>query len=231
MKNLFLSAALALLSLLMYAPGAAAQGAWVLGGSINFTTQENGVSLAETVVLPQTGGPAIIYDQTRSRSFTFAPYIGGEWRGGRWMMALRFLYGSSKFTAEDALVFTTPFRFDIGRNGRQLGTGIFMRYAFNPGNDFRVFLQPAVSYRRERYEDIQNGDITREEEIRSVELALGFGALYAFSPRMRATLNIGGLSYLAGNWEIENSTVGRDFSVFNFDLNLASIRIGIETRF
>ncbi|GEM_PF-1045341 len=207
---------------------------FVLGGSINFISQKNTYPLS---ILDINFGVGSIFsnglNDSKNTIFRFNPYVGRE-LNPHWIIGLQLSYASQHYRADDVLIFSQPQEpnqtADFSRKSQQIGIGSFARYTINPLQRFNFFLQPSVNYNFFRDKTAYDGEVTQKEKANFIEVGVGVGILYQVNDLLRITLRSGGLGYLNGNWEIEDTEVSRDFSSFSGNLNLSNLSFGVELR-
>ncbi|MFT5166169.1 MAG: opacity protein-like surface antigen [Saprospiraceae bacterium] len=202
----------------------------VIGGSLNFLTQNNTYPFSSLTINSGIGG---IYsnstNQTKNFTFSISPYIGKE-LNQNWLLGIELDYRIGNYKAEDTFVFGQLNTVDFERKSNQIGIGIIIRYILNPEDQFNFYLQPYVEYNILNEEESQDSNVTQEEKANYIELGIGGGILYNINDTWRATIRIGGLNYVNGSWEIVDTDTGNDFSSFGTNLNFSSIRFGIEMK-
>ncbi len=202
----------------------------VLGGSINFLIQNNTYPLSSFSINTRVGG---IYsnntDDTKYLTFAFSPYVGKE-INDHLLLGLQFDYRNEKYDGQYTDVFGSPNTVNVVRQSNKYGIGLFSRHTLNPNQQFNFYLQPYFEYNLLNEKQTQDSKLRQEEKASFIELGVGMGVLYNINNRMRATVRIGGLNYVSGNWEIVNTDKGKDFSAFGMNLNLASIYFGFEMK-
>ena len=198
----------------------------ILGGSINFLTQNNTYPISSLSINSGIGG---IYsnstDDTRNTTFAITPYFGKE-INPKLFVGLQLDYRIGRYKAEFGQINSINFE----RNSNQVGIEIFTRHILNPNNKFGFFLQPFMVYNLLSGEETQDSKVTREEIANYFEVGAGLGMLYNFNSKIRATLRAGGLNYINGKWKIKDTDQTKNFSSFGTNLNLSTIYFGIELR-
>ena len=213
-----------------YAQEEIALNKFILGGSINFSIQNNTYPLSSLSINSGFGG---IYsnniNDTKNSTFAFSPYVGKE-INAHLLVGLQFDYRKRKYEEENSFGFGQPNTVDFVRQSNQFGIGLFSRYTLNPNHLFNFYLQPYFEYNILNEKRSQDANITQEEKASFIELGVGMGVLYNINNRMRTTLRIGGLNYVSGKWEIVNTVTEKDFSSFGMNINLATIFFGFEMK-
>ncbi|MEZ4911091.1 MAG: hypothetical protein R2774_09530 [Saprospiraceae bacterium] len=230
MKNLILIALAISILQVVNAQEAEIGNKVILGGSINFLTQNNTYPLSGTFIITGLRG---IYsnntNNTRNTTFTISPYIGKEINPNL-IVGLQFDYGIDRYKAEDVYIFGQPDSVDIKNNSNQIGFGIFTRHILNPDGKFNFYIQPYLEYNLLSEEDIQDANVIQERKANYLEVGVGLGMLYNINSKIRATLKTGGINYVNGSWEIKNTDTSKKFSSFGTNLNLSTIYFGLEIR-
>jgi hypothetical protein len=202
----------------------------ILGGSLNFITQNNAYPISLLLSNQVIDG---LYFSNASNAkntvFSIAPYFGKE-ISPRLMAGVQLNYRVGKYTAERTLIFNQPLLVDYENNSTQFGVGIFTRHILNPRNQFNLFIQPYAAYNLLTEKSLQDGKLSQEDRANYVELGAGAGALYNINDKIRVTVRTGGLNYINGKWEVKNTNIGENFSSFGANLNLSSISFGFELR-
>ncbi|MBK8347036.1 MAG: hypothetical protein IPL08_05210 [Saprospiraceae bacterium] len=198
----------------------------ILGGSINFLTQNNTYPISSLSINSGIGG---IYsnstDDTRNTTFAITPYFGKE-INPKLFVGLQLDYRIGRYKAEFGQINSINFE----RNSNQIGIGLFTRHILYPNNKFSFFIQPYLEYNLLNEEEIQNSNVTQEEKANYFEVGAGLGILYNINSKIRATLRTGGLNYVNGKWEIKDTDKEKYFSSFGTNLNLSTIFFGFEIR-
>ena len=202
----------------------------ILGGSINFLTQNNTYPLPSLSINSGIGG---IYsnstNDTKNTALAITPYLGKE-INPKLFVGLQLDYRIGRYKAEDTFVFGQTNLIDLERNSNQIGIGLFTRHILNPKNQFSFFIQPYFEYNLLNQDQIQDSNVTQEEIANYFEISAGLGILYNINSKMRATLRTGGLNYVNGKWEIKGTDTEKDFSSFGTNFNLSTIFFGFEIR-
>ena len=205
---------------------------FVIGGSLNFIAQNNTYPSSLLGVSGTGGGIVVIgdsEDESRSTSFSFSPYAGKE-LNAHWMAGVSLRWRTWKYEFEEVLIFPMPTTRPVERNTNSIGFGLLARYTINPDRALNFFLQPQVSYVILNEKIERDGEIDEEEKANYFSLGANLGALYNINERWRVFAQLGGLSYINGSWEIEDSERGQDFNRFLTNFNLANIFFGLELR-
>jgi len=201
---------------------------FVLGGSVNFLTQNNSFPFSTLLVIPASG---VIFsnstNDTKNTTFSISPYFGKE-LNSRMLFGLQFDYRIEKYSADDISVLGQPNPVDFERNSSQFGIGVFTRHLINPDQQFNFYLQPSIKYNLLKQEESQDSNITQEEKANYIQLSVGAGVLYNINERLSATLRAGGLNYVNGKWEIVDTDTEKNFSSFGTNINLSTIQFGFE---
>jgi len=204
---------------------------YLLGGSINFFTQKNTYPLTGIGIISGIGG---IYsnrtNDTKNLSFSFSPYFG-KIISEKWLAGLLVDFRIGKYEAANTIVFPQGNLVDFERNSKQIGFGIFGRYILNPSNMLKLYLQPSIQYYLLNEKEKQNTIETEEEKANYIEIGSQVGVLYMINGFFNATMRIGGLNYINGNWKIVGKDTENDFSSFNSNFNVANIYFGLEYKF
>jgi hypothetical protein len=202
----------------------------ILGGSINFLTQNNTYPLSSLAINSGIGGlHSNIANDTKNMTFAITPYFGKE-INPKLFVGLQLDYRVGRYKAEDIFVFGQPDSVDFKRNSNQIGIGLFTRHILNPNSKFSFFIQPYLEYNLLNEEEVQDSNVTQEIKANYFEVGAGLGIMYNINSKMRATLRIGGLNYVNGKWEIKETNTKNDFSSLGTNLNLSTIFFGFEIR-
>lgn len=202
----------------------------ILGGSINFLTQNNAYPLSSLSINSGIGG---IYsnstNNTKNTTFAITPYFSKE-INPKLFIGLQLDYRIGLYKAEDTFVFGQPNPINLERNSNQIGIGLFTRHILNPKNQFSFFIQPYLEYNLLNEDELQDTNVTQEEKANYFEAGMGLGMLYNINSQIKATLRTGGLNYIIGKWEIKDTDIEKKFSSFGTNLNLSAIFFGFEIR-
>jgi len=207
---------------------------FVLGGSISFYSQKNTYPLSISNLTFGVGGSfSNSTDDSKNTIFRFNPYLGRE-LNPHWIIGLQLSYAGQHYRAEDVMNFVQPQEpiqlVDFSRKSNQIGIGTFARYTINPQQRFNFFLQPSVNYNFFGVDIAYNGEVTQEEKASFIQVGIGVGILYQVNDLLRITLRSGGISYINGSWEIQDTNISKDFSSFSGNLSLTSLSFGVELR-
>lgn len=209
------------------------QNKFVLGGSVNFSTQNNYIYPLGLNFIPVGGvhsGSSEDYKQTR---FSLSPYIGKELNQNN-LVGVSFHVVVEKSEATDVGIIFEPAPVPLDRttDNLQFGIELFSRHQVLDFGSIGFYLQPYLGYNiantKDKY-DVSSYD----REIKTTYFNIGsrLGLLYNATDKLRFTLSSSGLSYINGKWEEVNSENGNDFNSFQTNLNLSSTYLGIELRF
>ena len=204
---------------------------WVLGGSVQFSFQNNSFPGSPGLLFFTT--PTIVGTSTtpaRNTSFGASPYLGRQ-LNDRALVGLRLEYQGRYYKAEDVVLSTIIDTIDFTRVNHQGGLGLFMRWTFNPQNKVQVFIEPSLGYTAQVAELANDGVPFSREITQFGSLNASLGASYLLSQRWRLLIRSGSASLLVGQWHLDNSTERNNFTLFNTNLSLSSIRFGAELLF
>jgi hypothetical protein len=203
---------------------------YFLGGSFNFTSQDNTYPISALGINSGIGG---IYsnstENTRNIVFSISPYIGKQ-INAFWDMGLKLDYRLGNYKAYDQIDFLSQLPYDFERKSNQFGVGIFSRYNFNRDSKLNVYFQPYASYYLLNEEAFRNETATQKETASYIDIGVGIGLTYQLNEKFRVLANFGGLNYVTGSWEIEDTDTSKDFSSFNSTLRLSSLSFGLEMK-
>ena len=206
------------------------QNHFIIGGSLNFLLQNNTYPLSSVSTISGIGG---IYsngiNDTKNTSISISPYVGKE-LNNHLLLGIQLDYRLGKYKTDDAYLFGQTNPVDYERRSYQIGIGVFSRHILNPEKRINFYIQPYFEYNLLHEENFQNSNSTQEEKVNYIELGLSAGILFNINDRWRATLRIGGLSYVNGKWEIVDTSTKKNFSSFGTNLNFASFYLGFEMK-
>lgn len=203
---------------------------FILGGSVNYFTQNNTFPFSIISINSGIGGLfSNSTNDTKNTTFSISPYFGRE-INPYLILGIQLDYRIGKFKAEDTFVFGQTAPVDFERNSNQIGIGVFTRHTLNPDKQFNLFIQPFIEYNLLNEEERQDLHVTQEEKASYIELGIDAGVLYTITDSMRATLRVGGLNYLNGKWEIIDTDTENNFSSFRANINLSTIFFGFEIK-
>ncbi|NNE30381.1 MAG: outer membrane beta-barrel protein [Saprospiraceae bacterium] len=232
MKNLLtLFLALALSSNL-FAQEAETASNWIVGGTLNFTSQKNTIPFSFLGVFPASTGTIFSSSTTDTKNLDFQirPYLGYELTK---QLMLGF-QGDLRLGKYEGTIYDFNEMADVPfeRKTNQFGFGSFFRYTFNPENAFSVFVQPGVHYTfgKEKEEIMRFGEHLAEYKSNYFRVVGALGATYQISTRIRMIASMGAVSYLIGSYQEDPLGQFKDFSQFNTNLRLSSIGLGLELR-
>ena len=218
------------LSIAIAQDGSEVSNKFILGGSIGFSTQQNGlpfssVGNSSNVIATYTSPN----DESRRTSISFSPYLGREINPKViWGVNLHLRYN---YYGDRDYIFPSepePDLFEITTH--QFGLGVFMRYTFNPTHKFNLFMQPFIEYNSSKREQYFKNESTFKETSQFMNVGLVVGGLYNINEKFRATLRAGILSLLNGTWKEEYINREGNFTALSANLNLSSLRFGFEMR-
>ena len=202
----------------------------ILGGSFSFLTQNNTYPYSSLSVISGIGGIfSSSTNDTKNSIFAITPYFGKEINSNL-ILGLQLDYRIGTYSVDDQLIFGQTDPVDFERNSSQLGFGIFSRHILNPDKKFSLFLQPYIEYNILKEEESWDSVVNQEEKANYLELGVGLGILYNINDGLRATLSVGGMNYINGQWEIVDSDTENNFSSFRTGLNLSNINFGFEMK-
>lgn len=201
---------------------------FILGGSLNISYAKN--TFGNIPLLFRSIGLPIVFtgddEDLNTTSFSIHPYFGKE-LNPNWALGLQIGYDYTKQeTVEDG---ETIAEADV--NGFRIGG--FGRYTFQPEQKLNFFLQPYFEYSSSN----QTGmdfltDI--DGELSMVDIGVDGGFLYNFNDNLRATLRVGLLNYVNGNYTRETDDPGidvdKDFSSFGLNLRMSTVFFGMELK-
>ena len=203
---------------------------FVLGGSINFSTQNNAYPFSPFSIISGIGG---IYsnslNEVKNANFAISPYFGQE-INSHWLAGVQLDFRRAIFRAKDSFVNGQIGTGEFERKSRQIGFGVFARYMFNPENKFIFFLQPSFEYNSLKEDEYFQSELNQEEKASFIEGRINIGVVYNINDKFRATLRTGGLLFVDGKWEELDSDNEKEFSSFTASLNLSNISFGFEMR-
>lgn len=211
----------------------------LVGGSLNFATQDNGYPLSSNRLIPFGVG---IYtgaaQNVQSTTFGISPYVGKQ-INERWILGLSMAYSYSKVNGENRIFQTIPepgspvttVTSEYRRQGNDLGFGVFARYLINPVNQLKIYLAPNLSYNNSSTDYYDDGILDQEDRINYLFAGLGLGAMYDLNDRFRVLISTSGLSYVNGSVDyMGNTNESRDFSGVNVNLRTSSVSFGFEIK-
>ena len=197
---------------------------FIVGGTINYYMQQNASPYFSTVSIFSYNA-----NDTKHTSFTFAPYIAKE-LNSRIQIGLQLEYRVGTFKEENRYISGQANPVDYKRLINNYGIELFSRHNIILSEDINLFLQPLMSYNFLSYDEIQNSNVTHEQNAHYLEIGLNVGISYYFNDWMGAMVRVGALNYTNGNWSIKYSDTKKNFSSFGSNLNLSTIFFGIEFR-
>ncbi|MEM1220285.1 MAG: hypothetical protein AAGH79_15295, partial [Bacteroidota bacterium] len=204
---------------------------WVLGGSFQLSFQNN--SSLNIPGLPPFGSYILLGSGTnpvRDISVGIFPYLGRQFND-RILIGVNIYYQGRFFKLEDALLPSIPDPAILTRVSQQGGLVIFSRWTFNPQNKVQIFVEPNLGYNVQSAEVANDGIPTSQEITQYGSLSASLGAAYSLSERWRLLVRSGSASLLVGQWRLKNSLDQNNFTLFNANLSLSSIRFGAELVF
>lgn len=202
---------------------------FIIGGSLNFTHQNNSHPYSFT---PNSGLGAFYsnnLNDSQNTSYVISPYIGKEITSNL-HIGLKFGYRKGIYKVDDVLIFGQIDPVDFERKSNHFNIGLFTRHNLNPNNRLSFYLQPYLGYTFGYEDRFQNSKLNQEETVNYFEVGVGLGALYNINDRIRATIKTGGIEYISGKWKIKNLDVEKKFSSYGLNLNLSTIFFGFEIR-
>lgn len=198
---------------------------FVLGGSISFFTQNNTYPLSSVSLISGIGG---IYSSGQSDSkntqFSFSPYVG-KIINSKFIVGLQLQYGSRRYST--VINPGSPSPSNLVIKSYQGSLGFFARYTINPDKALQFYIQPYLEYNKLYESETSN---TVDNELGFIELGSLMGLLYHFNSRLRATLTMGGLTYVNGKWTDRNTSETQTFNSLRVSSSLSNLRLGIEIR-
>lgn len=199
---------------------------YVLGGTINFSTQNNAYPFSTFSVNSGIGGIfSSSSNDIKNANFAISPYIGKE-INSHWVGGIQIDLRRAIFKFRNAQSSSGEFE----RKSSQIGFGIFARYMFNPENKFVFFLQPSLEYNALKEEEYFQSELDQESKSKFIEARINLGVVYNINEKFRLILRAGGLFFVDGKWEEIDTDNEIEFSSFSANLNLSNIFFGFEMR-
>jgi len=206
---------------------------FIIGGTVNILVQNNSYPLSALGISSGIGGIGGIYsnsqDDIKNILYSFNPYLGYD-LSPTWTMGVQLNARFGKYEIKDVDSPGQPAVLDFTRNSSQYGMGLFARKLFLEDSKFNLFIQPGIAYNIMTEEEEYDSLSSSKEKSKFLSASIGFGALYNINNRFRLTARLGGLSYAIGRWEVEGTSIEKDFNTFQTNFNLASVFFGLEIR-
>lgn len=195
---------------------------YFVGGSLSFNISNND----QTVLIPSSVPPILTPTVLNRSSTRFSTnLILGKQINPHWALGLQGALSLLKNENENVSS-------SVESETTGIGMGVFARYTVNPTHKFQAIITPNINYTQTTTESSSNNPGFTPTDFQSRGLLIGasLGALYHITPRWRATVFVGGVSYRTGSTE-QNDMDDDDFSSFDISFSLSNINFGAEYLF
>lgn len=202
----------------------------ILGGGFSFSINNNAPVLLGDYYYPgDFVGSSNVQDRKYTR-FTFSPYYAREIKSN--LIVGGGLYFAHR-TTEQKVFFPlgSTMLVDGVSTSRQIGVEIFSRHSLLPSEKFNFYVQPYIGYTTSKNDYTRDDVLQQERESHAFRVGVGAGLLYNISPRWRALVRLGSISYNKGSWKSLTTEENNDFSTLGSRFSLNSISYGLEMRF
>ena len=201
---------------------------FILGGSMNFIVQKN----TQPFVLLNSSTPffgSFSNNQNNSKYtlFSLNPYIGQR-INSNWLFGLQFNFRFKK--SQSTFINFSQEPTSLKTKANHLGFSFFGRYTLSPESKFQFFLKPYIAYLIINEESQRDSFSPSIDKGNVLDLGADLGVLFPINDRLNANIVIGGLRYINGNWKRDGTDKKEYFSSLGTNLNLTSLRFGIEIK-
>lgn len=202
----------------------------ILGGGFSFSINNNSTALLLDYYPSDYVITLYNSQDSKSKLFTFSPYYARE-------IKPNLIIGGSLYlahtTSEQKVFFPlgSTMLVDGVSTSRQIGVEIFSRHSLLPSEKFNFYVQPYIGYTTSKNDYTRDDVLQQERESHAFRVGVGAGLLYNISPRWRALVRLGSISYNKGSWKSLTTEENNDFSTLGSRFSLNSISYGLEMRF